>query len=179
MVDWIHQKKQGALDANIAEWMLKVMDMSGWSANKWAEKSGVAATTITRFLKDNKFSLSDISKNRLAASFPELPLVIDYTNRELVAFPGAKLTTREPNPLEVFLGLDWDGSVTEGRAEAERQGKNPYEISEQKLSEMGKHAQLAREAKFKEAERARKSAEWIEKQKPNYKPNNIDDDIPF
>ena len=38
-----------------------------------------------------------------------------------------------------------NGCVTAGRAEAERQGKNPYEISEETLSELGKRAQLGQE----------------------------------
>jgi len=178
MVDRIHLR-QVALDANIAVWMLRVMEMSGWSANKWAEKSGVTATTITRFLKDRNFSLNDISKGRLAASFPELPLVINYTNQELLKPSEADTASPGPNPLEEFLGLDWDGSVTAGRAEADRQGKNPYEIPEETLSEMGKRAQLASNAEWKEAERARKSAEWVSKRSPNYRLPNDDNDIPF
>ena len=182
MVDWIHKAEQLALNAEIAKWMDMVMATTGWSANQWAQKSGVTATTITRFIKDKNFNLGFESICQLARSvrsMEKLCLRIDFSDLKIIKQPRAEATLTYSQAMFQFMGLDWDGSVTAGRVEAERQGKNPYEISEETLSELGKRAQLAADAEWKEAERARKSAEWVSKRNPNYQPPNDDNDIPF
>jgi len=75
--------------AEIRSWMLRVMEQTGLSVSAWAEKAGVARTTIARPIKDGyQFITSGRTLVKLAQAAGVSPP--DFAGGEVIVMPTAE-----------------------------------------------------------------------------------------
>ena len=106
----------------VHDWVLHTMKIKGWSARKWAMESGVAPSTLQRFIKEKPWCLSQTVIAKLGAvskSYPDFPnpiaLVSKIKTLPVMVFKKGALmetdksivTTENISPKAYAIPIQW------------------------------------------------------------------------
>jgi SOS-response transcriptional repressor LexA len=107
----------------VHDWVLQTLNKKGWSARKWAMESGVAPSTLQRFIKEKPWCLSQTVISKLGAvskSYPDFPNptalvskvktlpIMVYKKGALMETDKTIVTTEDISPRAFAIPVQWN-----------------------------------------------------------------------